>query len=60
MVGVLNVVNGYGPTAGAALTQHPDVRKVAFTGLYCISNILFSFCISKIGFLYLCDKFRID
>jgi acyl-CoA reductase-like NAD-dependent aldehyde dehydrogenase len=30
--GVLNVVNGLGPTAGAALTQHPLVRKVTFTG----------------------------
>lgn len=30
--GVLNVVPGYGPTAGAALTHHPQVDKVAFTG----------------------------
>lgn len=30
--GVLNVVNGYGPTAGGAITSHPDIRKVAFTG----------------------------
>ncbi|XP_062585610.1 aldehyde dehydrogenase 1A1-like, partial [Saccostrea cucullata] len=30
--GVVNVVPGYGPTAGAALTSHPDVDKVAFTG----------------------------
>lgn len=30
--GVVNVVPGYGPTAGAALTHHPDVDKVAFTG----------------------------
>ncbi|XP_067949273.1 retinal dehydrogenase 2-like [Watersipora subatra] len=30
--GVLNVVNGYGPTTGAALATHPLVRKVAFTG----------------------------
>lgn len=30
--GVLNVVPGYGPTAGAALSSHPDVDKVAFTG----------------------------
>src|SRR3984885_1188406 len=28
--GVLNVVPGYGPTAGAALTSHMDVDKVAF------------------------------
>ena len=30
--GVINVVPGYGPTAGAALTAHPDVDKIAFTG----------------------------
>ncbi|KAH3814993.1 aldehyde dehydrogenase, mitochondrial-like [Dreissena polymorpha] len=30
--GVVNIVPGYGPTAGAAITYHPDVRKVAFTG----------------------------
>ncbi|CAC5403332.1 ALDH1A [Mytilus coruscus] len=30
--GVLNVVPGYGPTAGAAISNHPDIDKVAFTG----------------------------
>jgi phenylacetaldehyde dehydrogenase len=30
--GVVNVVPGYGETAGAALSAHPDVDKVAFTG----------------------------
>ncbi len=30
--GVLNVVPGYGPTAGATLATHPEVDKVAFTG----------------------------
>jgi aldehyde dehydrogenase (NAD+) len=30
--GVLNVVPGYGKTAGAALVNHPDVDKVTFTG----------------------------
>lgn len=30
--GVLNVVPGFGPTAGAAIGQHPDVDMVAFTG----------------------------
>ncbi len=30
--GVVNVVTGYGETAGAALSGHPDVDKVAFTG----------------------------
>lgn len=30
--GVLNVVNGVGVVAGAALGLHPDVDKIAFTG----------------------------
>lgn len=30
--GVLNVVNGLGPIAGAALAEHPDVAKITFTG----------------------------
>jgi len=30
--GVINVLTGYGPTAGAAIATHPDVNKVAFTG----------------------------
>ena len=30
--GVLNVVTGYGHTAGAALSSHRDVDKVTFTG----------------------------
>jgi len=30
--GVYNVVPGYGGEAGAALTAHPDVDKLAFTG----------------------------
>lgn len=30
--GVLNVVPGFGKTAGAALVNHPDVDKVTFTG----------------------------
>ncbi|MEO8218764.1 MAG: aldehyde dehydrogenase, partial [Acidobacteriota bacterium] len=30
--GVINVVHGYGPKAGAALTAHPDVPVISFTG----------------------------
>jgi len=30
--GVLNVITGLGAEAGAALTEHPDVDKLAFTG----------------------------
>ncbi|MDZ8077698.1 MAG: aldehyde dehydrogenase family protein [Nostoc sp. DcaGUA01] len=30
--GVVNILSGYGPTAGAAISRHMDVDKVAFTG----------------------------
>jgi aldehyde dehydrogenase (NAD+) len=30
--GVINVINGFGETTGAALVAHPDVDKIAFTG----------------------------
>lgn len=32
--GVINVVPGYGPTAGASIVKHPGVDKIAFTGEY--------------------------
>ena len=30
--GVLNVVQGYGAEVGQALVEHPDVRRISFTG----------------------------
>ncbi|KAF8541643.1 aldehyde dehydrogenase domain-containing protein [Trichophaea hybrida] len=30
--GVLNVLSGLGPVAGARIAEHPDIRKVSFTG----------------------------
>src|SRR5690606_26663542 len=30
--GVVNIVTGYGETAGAALAEHPGVDKISFTG----------------------------
>lgn len=30
--GVVNIITGFGETAGAPLVRHPDVNKVAFTG----------------------------
>jgi len=30
--GVVNILSGYGPTAGAAIARHNDIDKVAFTG----------------------------
>ncbi len=30
--GVVNIITGYGETAGAAIAEHPGIDKVAFTG----------------------------
>ena len=38
--GVLNVVPGFGETAGAALVRHPDVDKIAFTGSTAVGKII--------------------
>ncbi|HLJ10713.1 MAG TPA: aldehyde dehydrogenase family protein [Planctomycetaceae bacterium] len=38
--GVINIVPGYGPTAGAALVKHPEVDKIAFTGEYRTAQII--------------------
>ncbi len=38
--GVLNVVPGFGDTAGAALVRHPDVDKIAFTGSTEVGKII--------------------
>ncbi len=32
--GVLNIISGFGPTAGAAIANHMDIDKVAFTGTH--------------------------
>ena len=38
--GVINVVPGYGPTAGAALVEHRGVDKIAFTGELATAKII--------------------
>lgn len=38
--GVVNIVPGYGHTAGAALTIHPEVDKIAFTGSTEVGKII--------------------
>lgn len=38
--GVLNVVPGFGETAGAALVAHPDVDKIAFTGSTAVGKLI--------------------
>jgi betaine-aldehyde dehydrogenase len=38
--GVINIINGFGETAGAALVAHPGVDKVAFTGSAAVGKII--------------------
>ena len=38
--GVVNVITGFGETAGAPLVQHPDVNKIAFTGSAAVGKII--------------------
>jgi len=38
--GVVNVVNGFGETAGAALVAHPRVDKIAFTGSAAVGKLI--------------------
>ena len=38
--GVINIVSGLGPTAGAALVEHSDVRAVSFTGSSAVGSLI--------------------
>lgn len=38
--GVVNIVNGFGETAGAAIVSHPHVDKIAFTGSAAVGKII--------------------
>src|SRR5262249_8965423 len=38
--GVVNIVNGFGETAGAGLVAHPGVDKIAFTGSAAVGKII--------------------
>jgi aldehyde dehydrogenase (NAD+) len=38
--GTINVIPGFGPTAGGAIVEHPDVDKVAFTGEHTTAQII--------------------
>lgn len=42
--GVLNVVNGFGKTTGNAITAHPTIRKVAFTGSTATGKMIMEKC----------------
>ncbi len=38
--GVINVVPGYGPTAGAAVVKHKEIDKIAFTGSTEVAHLI--------------------
>jgi betaine-aldehyde dehydrogenase len=38
--GVVNIVNGFGESAGAAIVVHPNVDKIAFTGSAAVGKII--------------------
>ncbi|ODV80733.1 aldehyde dehydrogenase [Suhomyces tanzawaensis NRRL Y-17324] len=42
--GVLNVLSGFGKYTGNALTEHPDVKKIAFTGSTATGKIIYKKC----------------
>ncbi len=41
--GVVNILTGYGPTAGQALARHMDVDKVAFTGSTEVGHLIMKY-----------------
>ncbi|HEX6182892.1 MAG TPA: aldehyde dehydrogenase family protein [Pyrinomonadaceae bacterium] len=45
--GVVNMVSGYGETAGAALVGHRDVRLISFTGSTEVGRIVASSCAER-------------
>ena len=38
--GVINVIPGFGPTAGGAIVEHPEIDKVAFTGEHITAQVI--------------------
>jgi len=38
--GVVNILSGYGPTAGSAIAHHNDIKKVAFTGSTAVGRFI--------------------
>jgi len=38
--GVVNILTGFGETAGAAISDHPDIDKVAFTGSTAVGKLI--------------------
>ena len=46
--GVLQVVPGFGPEAGARLVEHPDVRKIVFTGSSKVGRAIMAQCAAQV------------
>ncbi|KAM9897445.1 hypothetical protein OXX69_010263, partial [Metschnikowia pulcherrima] len=46
--GVLNVINGFGKTTGNAITDHPLIKKVAFTGSTATGKMIMQKCSSTL------------
>ena len=42
--GVVNILSGFGPTAGARLAMHPHVDKIAFTGSTAVGHKIQEMC----------------
>ncbi|WP_199435001.1 aldehyde dehydrogenase family protein [Qaidamihabitans albus] len=51
--GVVNVVTGYGPEAGAALPAHPGVRRMSFTGSPATGSSVMEACAKNLVPLHL-------
>ena len=41
--GVVNVLSGFGPTAGQAIARHPGIDKVAFTGSTGVGKLIMKY-----------------
>jgi acyl-CoA reductase-like NAD-dependent aldehyde dehydrogenase len=47
--GVLNLIHGFGAEAGEALTLHPDVSMISFTGSSAVGKIIGKNCVSRLA-----------
>lgn len=47
--GVLNLIHGYGTEAGEALTNHPDISMISFTGSSAIGKIIGTNCTKRLA-----------
>ncbi len=47
--GVLNLIHGFGVEAGEAITQHPDVSMVSFTGSSTVGKIIAQNCAGRLA-----------